>query len=112
MSRFPASVSSAPRFLSSPSSRLPVSPSLRAKRSNPGTGYVAQAVQFGRLSGHRLCLDCFVPRNDDVPLPGSPASDSSAPRFQASPASVSPSLRAKRSNPGTGYVAQAVQFRR
>jgi hypothetical protein len=28
----------------------------------------AQAVQSGRLSGHRLRLDCFVPRNDDVSL--------------------------------------------
>jgi hypothetical protein len=26
----------------------------------------AQAVQPGRLSGGRLCLDCFVPRNDGV----------------------------------------------
>ncbi|MDR1381027.1 MAG: hypothetical protein LBJ47_06065 [Tannerella sp.] len=24
----------------------------------------AQAVPPGRLSGRRLCLDCFVPRND------------------------------------------------
>jgi hypothetical protein len=28
----------------------------------------AQAMQSGRLPGRRLCLDCFVPRNDDVPL--------------------------------------------